>query len=421
MYHRSTLDNGLRIISARMPHIPSVSVNFFVGVGSRYEGKAEAGISHFIEHILFRGTAKRQTSREISEAIEGVGGSINAATDKELTYYWCKVAKHHFPLALDVLSDMVMHPKLDPKDIEMERQIITEEISRCKDSPSQKVSILVDELLWPDHPLGRDIAGDKKSVAAISRKKIANYITTHYQPNNVVVAVAGDIKHDQIVSAVSQSLGGWANQQPRLEYLTYTEKRVTRQLHIEKQDTEQAHLCLALPGLSLSHPQRFTLDLLNVIIGEGMSSRLFVEIRDKLGLAYSINSYTDHFLDCGSLIIYAGVEPKKLQTAIKAILTQLSLLHKTIPESELSKAKEQAKGRLLLQMENSRNVAGWAGGQEILTDRTLSIEKVTSIIDAITAAEIKQLAEELLVASRLRLVVVGPFNQDEPLAKLLKL
>ena len=420
MYQKTTLDNGLRLITATMPHTYSVSIYFFIGVGSRYETDAQAGISHFIEHLRFKGTLKRATANEISAAIEGVGGVLNGGTDRELTIYWSQVAQPHFPLALDVLVDMLLHAKFDPVDIERERQVIIEEINMSKDSPSQQVNLLIDELLWPGHPLGRDIAGNKESVAAITRDMMLDYIKNQHLPDNTVVTIAGNIQHQEAVAAVSQAIANWTNRQPRPRYSAYQEQQNPR-LQVERRDTEQAHLCLALPGLPLLHPKRFTLDLLNVILGEGMSSRLFTEIRDNLGLAYSIHSYVDHFLDSGSVTIYAGVEPKNLPVTIKAILEQFSQLKEPIPESELSKAKELAKGRLMLRMEDTCNVAGWMGGQEILTERILSVDQVVSIIDAITAAELKELAQELFVGDHLRLAVVGPVTQDEPLEELLKL
>ena len=417
MYQQTTLDNGLRVITTPMPQTRSVSVCIFIGVGSRYETEPQAGVSHFIEHLCFRGTPKRTTSREISEAIEGVGGIINAGTDKELTVYWCKIAQPHLPLALDVLADILLNSRLDPADIERERQVISEEINMSKDSPSQLVSMLIDELLWPQHPLGRDIAGSKESVAAITREMIVDYLGRQYLPANTVVSVAGAGEHGEMVSAIEQALGEWVEPKPNPTYSPYKEQKFPR-LRIEAKETEQAHLCLALSGLSLFHPKRFTLDLLNVILGEGMSSRLFTEIRDRMGLAYSIHSYAEHFADTGSVTIYAGVEPKNLPVAIKAILEQLSKLKEPIPKAELTKAKELSKGRLLLRMEDSRSVAGWTGGQEILTRRVLSVDQVLDIVDVITAEEIQQLAGELLVPNQLRLAVVGPVA-DEPLEELL--
>jgi predicted Zn-dependent peptidase len=420
LYQKTALDNGLRILTAAMPHTRSVSIGFYIGVGSRYETLTQAGISHFIEHLLFKGTSRHPTAREISEVIEGVGGILNGGTDKELTAYWCKVAQPHFRLALDLLVDMLLHSKFAPEDIERERQVIIEEIHMTKDSPSQRVDMLIDELLWPHHPLGQDTAGDDGSVAAISRDLMFNHLAHHYQPTNTVIAVAGDIQHQEVVTTVSQALGNWSSQQPRPGYSAYNEQYNPR-LHIETRDTEQAHLCLALPGLSLLDPRRFVLDLLNIVLGEGMSSRLFTEIRDKLGLAYQIHSYVDHFLDCGAVTVYAGVEPKKLPVAIEAILDQLYHLKQPVPEAELTKARELSKGRLILRMEDSRSVAGWIGGQEILTGRILSVDQIVSIIDAITAEEINRLANELLRGDKLRLAVVGPISGDEPLDKLLKL
>ena len=420
MYQKTTLDNGLRLVTANMPHTQSVAIGFFIGAGSRYEADAHAGISHFIEHLCFRGTSKRPTSREISTAIEGVGGILNGGTDKELTVYWCKVAKPHFHLALEVLVDMLLNSRFDPADIEKERQVIIEEIHMSNDSPSQRVGMLIDELLWPQHPLGRDIAGSKESVNAISRDMLSGYLSGHYQPGNTVISVAGDIKQPEVVNAVSEALSNWTNQQPHPGYPAYQENMFKR-LQIEERDTEQVQLCLALPGLPLLHPRRFALDLLNVILGEGMSSRLFTEIRDKLGLAYSISSFVDHFSDTGSIIISAGVETKNLRATARAILQQLSQLKESIPEAELTKAKEFSKGRLLLRMEDSRSVAGWMGGQEILTGRILNIDQVISLVDAVTTEEVQQLGRELLVGSQLRLAVVGPVPSDEPLEELLKL
>jgi len=420
LYRKSTLDNGLRIITSTMPQTRSVSVSFFIGTGSRYEADSQAGISHFIEHLCFRGTARRPTAHDISTAIEGVGGILNGGTDKELTVYWCKVAQPYLETALNVLVDMLINSRFDPEDIEKERQVIIEEINMSNDSPQQRMGMLIDELLWPGHPLGRDIAGNRDSVGNITREIMLGYLAGHYHPGNTVIAAAGDIQHKEMVSMVEQALGKWKGQQPQTGFLTFEEAPFPR-LRIESRELEQVHLCLALPGLPLLHPKRFAIDLLNVILGEGMSSRLFTNIRDKLGLAYSISSYIDHFLDTGSLIIAAGVEIKNLQVAVKAIIEELNQLRATIPEPELNKAKEFTKGRLLLRMEDSRSVAGWMGGQELLTGRILTIDEVVSIVDSITAEELQTLARELLTGEKLRLAIVGPVPPDEPLEELLKL
>ena len=403
-----------------MPHTRSVSICIYLGAGSRYESEAQAGVSHFIEHLCFRGTEKRLSAKDISGAIEGVGGVLNGGTDKELTVYWCKVAQPHFQLALDVLADMVLHSRFEKKDIEKERKIIVEEISMSKDAPNQLVGMILDELLWPDHPLGRDVAGTNKSVEEMSRELMLDYMASEYSPANTVIAIAGNVQHDEAVNEVNKVLGGWENKKPRLDYVPYIETRNPR-LKVEKRDTEQTHLCLALPGVSLSDPRRFTIDLLNVILGEGMSSRLFIEIRDKLGLAYNIHSYLDHFQDSGALTVYAGVHPKSLEIGISAILEQLALLKEKISDEEITKAKELSKGRLLLRMEDSRSVAGWVGGQEILSNKIMDVEEVVAIIEKVTAEEMCAVAKELLVGDKLRLSVVGPVKSADHLENLLKI
>ena len=420
MYQKFTLDNGLRLVTEAMPHTRSVSISFFIGTGSRYETEEQGGISHFIEHVCFKGTSKRPTSTEICTVIEGVGGILNAGTDKELTIYWCKVAQPHFASAFDVLVDILLNSRFDPMEIEKERQVIIEEINMSLDSPAQRVSMLIDELMWPGHPLGRDIAGSKESVAAISRDMMLDYLAGQYRPDNTVLAIAGDIRHEEVAGAVSQALAGWPKRKPRTGFVPY-QVNSGRRVLIEKRDTEQTQMCLALPGLSITHPDRFKLDLLNVILGEGMSSRLFIEIRDRLGLAYSIQSYSEHFLDTGAMTISAGVDNKNLSVAVRAIIEELARLKEIIPEAELNKAKELFKGRLWLRMEDSRSVAGWLGGQEILTGEILTVDEIIAIVDAITAGELQKLAKELLIGEKLRLAAVGPIDPDGPWENLLKL
>jgi predicted Zn-dependent peptidase len=402
-----------------MPHTHSVCIALFVGVGSRYESDVEAGTSHYIEHMLFRGTPTRKIPRNISEAIEGVGGILNAATDKELTFYWCKVARDHLKNAAGVLVDMLLNSLFRPEDMEKERQVIIEEIHMCKDSPSQQVGMLIDNLLWPKHPLGRDIAGTAESVTPIGKENLLAYMQAKYTPANTLITITGDITHQEVIQTVSELIGDWQNKARQSPFLAYQPANGER-LMIEKRDTEQAHLCLAVPGISLSHPQRFHLDLLNVILGEGMSSRLFSEIRDKMGLAYSINSYVEHFLDCGALTIAASVDPDNLNKAVAAILEQLELLKGDIPQAEMQKAREISKGRLALRMEDSRNVAGWLSGQEMLTGNILTLEDMISIIDSITGEQLCAVARDLLSAEKVRLAVVGPLSETKTLRHLIK-
>lgn len=420
MYHKTVLDNGLRVITHTMPHSPSVSLAVLVGTGSCYESQKEAGISHFAEHLYFKGTERRPTSKEISQDIEGVGGVINGSTDKEVTIFWCKVASSHFPIALDVLCDLLLHSRFDSRDIEQERKVIIEEINMNLDIPQQRVNMLIDELLWPEQPLGREVAGDKETVVSITRGQLLDYVSHRYLPNNAVLSIAGGIKHEEAMAQIEPLFHEWVIGGLGTGYTT-NDKQTAARLRIEPRDSEQAHLCLAVHGFSYLHPQRFTLDLLNTVLGGGMSSRLFLEIREHKGLAYDIHSHADHFLSSGSLTVYAGLNPEKVETALVAILEELSKLKQGITPNELTRAKELSKGRLQLQLENSQNMALWLGSQEILRQHILTIDEVISLIDAITSNEIITVAEELLNTEQLSLAIVGPVKKEEALLKSLRI
>lgn len=421
MYERTSLSNGLRILTGPMPQTRSVTIAIFIGAGSRYENEPEAGISHFIEHLFFKGTERRPTALDISKQIEGVGGVLNAGTDRELTVYWCKVARPHFGLALDILVDALMNSKFEPNEIEKERQVVIEELSMIRDDPREWVDVVIDEVLWPDQPLGRDVAGSKETVSSFTRESAISYMKSHYAPTNTVIAVAGNISHQEVVESISGHLANWSAPAPAPWFPARNGQTVPR-LRVEFKDTEQAHLCLAVHGLSSLHPERFALDLLNVVLGEGMSSRLFQEIREERGLAYDVHSYVSHFLDAGAATVYAGVDPKRVEGTIEAVLKELSRLKsEDIPPEELTKAKEFSKGRLLLRMEDTRSVASWIGAQELLLDRILTVDEVVEKVDEVSAEDIRRVANELLVSEKLNLAVVGPFKTDGAFQKLLQL
>lgn len=419
MYKKTTLSNGLRIVTSNMPHTSSLTVSIFIGTGSRYEREEEAGISHYIEHLCFKGTEKRHTAVEIAGVIEGVGGILNAGTDKEITVYWCKVARAHLSLAVELLADMISNSTFVPEEIEKERSVIAEEIKMIFDSPQQRVDVLIDELLWRNQPLGRDVIGTKNTVAAISRQNMLDYLAQHYLANNAVVSIAGDITHEEAVDNIESVFRSWSRGIPRA-YCPVNNEQNQPRVKIERRDTEQAHLCLALPGLSFSHADRFLLDMLNVILGEGMSSRLFLEIREKRGLAYSVHSYVDHYLDTGSFVVYAGITPDRLHLTIEALLGELNRLKEVVSEAELFKAKEMCKGRLLLRMEDTHSVSGWLGAQELLLGKIRTVDQAISMIDSIKADDLLRVAREILIGDKLNLAVVGPVK-DKDLGKLLKL
>lgn len=414
------MDNGLRILTEHMPHTRSVSVAIFLGAGSRYESDREAGASHFIEHLLFKGTRRRPSAQYICEAIEGVGGVLNGGTDKEMTVYWCKVPSQHFGLALDVLSDMVLESRFDHGEMDKERQVIIEEINMSLDSPQSLVGMLIDEVVWPGQPLGRDVAGDKATVSSIGRDHLLEFMAQLYRPSNVVVSVAGNIAHQEAVDSIGRAMELWQGGPIRSWFPANDGQEVPR-LKVEARPIEQTHLCLALRGLPYLHPDRFCLDLLNVVLGEGMSSRLFMEIRERRGLAYDIRSYVDHFMDSGVLGIYAGVDPSRAALTLEAILGELRRLTETIPQSELIKAREFSKGHLQLAMEDSRNVVRWMGVQELLLGRVLTVDDVISIVSNITAEDLKRVARELFRSDRLSLAAVGPATDADRLRELLRL
>ena len=403
-----------------MPHTQSVSIAFYVGAGSRYETPEESGISHFVEHMCFKGSRLHPTAQEISEAIEGVGGILNAATDRELTTYWCKVPLAHFQLALDVLSDMIREPLLDAAEVEKERQVILEELAMTNDVPSNRVDLLIDEVMWPDQPLGRDVGGTKETVSGISRDMLLKYIERQYTAPNLVVSVAGNIRHDEVAESLSVQFRDWTSHEPSSWFPVEESQEVPR-MKLENRKTEQTHICIGVKGLTATHPDRYALDLLNTVLGGGMSSRLFLELRERQGLAYDVHTFASHLMDCGSFIAYAGVEPKKGKDAVRSILHEMHRIKDGIPDEELHRAKEFLKGRMVIRMEDSRSVASWLGAQELLLREVMTVEQVLTHVDAITPDDVRRVARDLLVTEKLNMAVVGPYRSDKAFQALLKI
>jgi predicted Zn-dependent peptidase len=421
-YEKTTLKNGVRIITNYLPHTQSVSSILYYGVGSRYEPDKIAGISHFIEHMVFKGTNKRPTAREISEAIEGVGGIINASTGTEVTNYWAKVAAPHFPLAFDVISDMLLNSRFDPAEIEKERTVIIEEIHASLDSPAEIVGELINKVVWGEQAVGREIAGDDATVGGITRDDMLGYMKTHYLPSDMVLSVAGNVDHQTVLKMAEESLG----QLPGGERPTAASATALNggpRLAVHHKDTEQANLCIAVPALAYNSPDRYIQSMLSTILGGGMSSRLFQEVREERGLAYSVGSYSHMLSDTGAWIVYAGVDPEKTDETITAILKVLAEIRQTrVPETELTKVKEYNKGMMLLGLENTQRIASWAGDQELLLGRILSVEEVVEKIDAVTLDQVQAMAQNLFKPENLRMAVVGPYeNQDDHFMNLLKL
>jgi predicted Zn-dependent peptidase len=420
-YRKTTLPNGLRVITSPMPHARSVAVSLCIGAGSRYETPSQAGLAHFIEHLCFKGTERRPTSREISQVIDSVGGTINAATDRELTVFYCRVAQPHFALALDVLSDLVRRPLFAPDEIEKERNVVSEELAMVADSPTQQADMLLDETIWPDQPLGRDVAGNEATLRGFTRETAVDYLRHQYVPNNLVVSVAGAVSHQEAVELITGALGDWPRGLPGGWFPAVNGQKQPRAA-VKYKATEQAHLSLAVRGLPLHHPDRYALSLLSIILGEGMSSRLALELRERLGLCYDVHSYVSFFLDAGSLAVYAGVDPASVRDALGALVAELTRLREQdVPGEELARAKDLARGRMQLRLEDTRAVSDWFGAQELLAGRVRTVDEVIELIDAVTVEDLRRVARRLLVSDQLSLAVVGPFRTDRRFLPLLRL
>ena len=410
-FRKAELDNGLRVVTSAMPHARSVSISVFVGVGSRYEQADRAGVSHVVEHLLFKGTKRRPTPGEISGAVEGVGGEINAGTEQETTAYWCRVARPHLEVGLDLLIDMLRNSLFAEAEIERELTVVMEEQAMAKDFPSYRVDAMMDEMLWPDHALGREVSGTRESVAHMTREMIIDHASQFYTPSNVVVSVAGNIDHEVVVRELDSLSDGWTSRTPP-RWAPFAHVQVAPQLHLGYRKTEQAHLSIGLPGLSLTHPDRYVLGLLSVVLGEGMSSRLFVEVREKQGLAYDIQSGVTLFHDSGALIIGAGVDPKRAYAAVETILAEVGRLRDGVSAEELEKAKGLSTGRLMLRMEETRAVSSWMGSQEMLLGKVLDVDEVIRLVESVTLEDMHRVSNDLLTTDKLNLAVVGP-NRGE--------
>jgi len=420
MFERTALPEGPRVISARLPGTRALSVAAYVLAGSRLETREHSGVAHFMEHLTFKGTRGYPTSRAISEAIEGSGGTCNAATDRESTVYWARLPVREAERAFDVLGELVVRPLLRDEDIDKERDIIVEEIRSYRDDASQYVYNVFDETLFGDSPLGWEIAGDEVTVRGLPVELIREFWASSYRPANTVVAVAGDIDHETAVGFVSEAFGrgngavpGW-QPAPALP--------ANGRFRIEHRPGAQAHLVLGVPALRRDHPDTWTLELLNTILGDGSSSRLFLQLREEAGLAYEVHSFQSDYADCGTLQIYAGVDPADLEAALRAVLVELARLRdEKVPAAELDKVRRYAKGRLELRLEESRYMASWLGVQEALHDKVLTPDEALVAIDAVSAEDIQALAGRLFQDEVLTLAVVAPRHRGLKLDRSLRL
>lgn len=420
-YYRKVLPNGLRLLTIPMPSLESATVLVMVSAGSRYETKLTSGISHFLEHMAFKGTKNRPSAIAISSLVDGIGGEINAFTGKETTGYYIKSQAVHVDLSLDILSDMLRNSLFKAEEIDRERGVILEEINLYEDTPVRKIGDIYESLLYGDTPMGWDIAGEKDIIRKISREDFLSYMDSLYSPHNITVVVAGGIE----VNKTEELVYKYFSDMKRFDTLRYkkvVEKQVKPEVFVKHKKTEQVHIALGVRTVPLKDKRRHALEVLSAILGGGMSSRLFSEVREKRGLAYYVRSLSDHYQDCGSLVTTAGVDAKRVEEAITVILEQYHGIKNSelrIQNDELKKAKEYLKGHLVLELEDSRSVASYYASRELLEEKIENPDELLKKIDFVTVEQIEDVAKTFFVPQALNLAVIGDFEDRQRFEKLL--
>jgi predicted Zn-dependent peptidase len=406
MFERTALPDGPRVISACLPGARSVSIAAYVLAGSRHERADQVGAAHFMEHLTFKGTAAYPTGRLLSEAIEGVGGSFNAATDRESTVYWVRLPRREAGRGMAVLGDLICRPTLDPAEIDRERGIVVEEIRSYLDDPSELAQMLFQQAMFGVGALGREVAGDEAAVNALSPDALQDFWKAAYRPANVVVAVAGDIAHEEAVALATEAFGRGSSRALSLEPAPALP--AGPRLVVGRRPTSQVQLVLGVPALERDHPDSWTLAVLNAVLGDGMSSRLFLSVREERGLAYDVGSGLTEYADAGALEVSAGVAPEQVGPALDAILAELARLRdERVPDDELGRAKTWLAGSLELRLEETRHLASWIGGQEALHDRVLTLDDALAAIRRVDGFAVQRLAGDLIRDDALRLAIVG--------------
>lgn len=406
-YQFATLSNGLGLVTRPMPHARSVAVGVWVRAGGRYEPEVISGVSHFLEHLLFKGT-RRRSCEELKQRIEGVGGSLNGFTAEEFTCYMAKVPQRHARRAIEMLADMVCHPTLAAGDIDRERDVILEEIRMYEDTPGQYVHDLFNQLLWPDHPLGLLLSGTIDSVRRIRRSDLVRYWRRMYTPRNLLISCAGAIEPEAVAGQVRRLYGGMRG--PSFgRFVSAPRPRRGPQVRVWNKQTEQTHLCIGTYAVPRTHPDRFALELLHVLLGGNMSSRLFREVREKRGLVYEIGTHIKRFHDTGAFLIYAGCDTGKVTETVRTIFAELSRLrHVPISFAELRRAKEYYAGQLLMGLEDTMDHMLWMGEQAVTVGSIARPEMLLAHLAKVTKRDILRVARALFATAKMHLAVVGP-------------
>ena len=419
MYKKTTLPNGLRIITVPNKNSQSATVMVLVGVGSKYERKQESGISHFVEHLFFKGTQKRPTAKDIAQDLDKIGGSYNAFTSKEWTGYFAKVDKSHFNLALDWVSDIFLNSRLPAKEIEKERGVIIEEINMTLDAPMRYVGDLWEELLYGNQPAGWQIIGSKENILNLKRADFINYINEHYSSRNTVVAVAGNFPQKDIIKIVGKYFKNIGEDKPK-EKIKTIERQAKPETLLYYKPTDQSHLCLGARGFDMFSEKRFAQKLLAIILGGNMSSRLFLEVREKKGLAYYIHTNDETYTDSGYLVTQAGAPNDKADEAVAVILKEYKRIkERGVSPEELKKAKDYFKGALTLSLEPSDAQAMFFASQEALSGKILTAKEKYEKISKITNKDIQRIAQEIFHPSKINLALIGPHKNKTRFEKIL--
>jgi len=421
MFKKTTSESGLRIISIPLKNTRAITILLLVGTGSKYETKEINGISHLLEHMAFKGTKRRPQALDIAKELDRVGGFFNAFTGKEDMGFWIKVDARHFDLACDILSDMIFNSLFESKEIKKEKKVIFEEINMMKDSPQGYVLDLWERLLYGDQPAGWMISGEKETVARISRKNILDYFKAHFAAKNVVIAVAGNFQEKEIMPKIRRFFEKFRKTKPPPRKPA-TELQKSPQVLVNLKETDQTHLCLGVRSYNLFSPKRYSLAVLAGILGGIMSSRLFIEVRERRGLAYYIRTFPEFYTDTGYLVTHAGIDNKRVPEAIKIILREYQRMStKKVSKAELNKVKDNIMGRLDLSLETSDAWASYTGSQELLQGKILTPAREREMIEKVTQNDILKVAKEIFQPSKLNLALIGPFKDKKPFVGLLKI
>lgn len=411
-YRLTRLPNGVRIASVEMPHMQSVSVGIWAGIGGRYESKRQSGIAHFIEHLMFKGTEKR-SAREIIESVEGIGGYLNAFTTEDHTCYYAKAASHHLPALCDVLTDMYQNSRFAPDEIERERDVIREEIMMYRDQPAQHAQEMLSETMWPRHPLGRPLTGTVDSISIFQRDDLLNFMREHYNGSTTIVAVAGKATHEQAVALFRPALETLGRGRVP-KYRRWRNSARQAGVSLVTQETEQTHLAMGFYAFGRSDERRFALKLLSVILGENMSSRLFQKLREKHGFCYSVQTGMVSLSDAGLINVYAGLDPSKLQKAVRMILDELARICLDKPtRGELRKAQDYTIGQTLMGLESTTNQMMWMGESILGYRKILDPDEIEKKFLAVTPEDIRSVACHCLNKAGLGVAVVGPVKDAD--------